>query len=498
MSTHPIRLRRRCSVRRGALLIALVGLLAGCGGARTASPTTTTTATKPVRRSCPAGIANLVVNVLDGDTLRRVPSAHVRLLHRKATTDRHGVAELRGPKRRLEVRISARNYTAVRVALNYRRRREHTIRIYQPRLQWPVYGATPQRTQAQPAIKIRPPFHIVWSRAMGGLIEFPAVVWDGAAYIGNYHSTIRAVSMRSGKVSWLHRTPGGSPMASSPAVYGAFLVYHTISGGVYVLRLSNGSVVWSWNAGAGIESSPVIRKGIDYFGTVGGSAVALDLRTHRLRWRRSLGAKVTSSAALAGSRLFIGDYAGRLWALNPQNGATRWVGQVNGRIYGTPAVSQQRVFVPSSTGDSLTAFSTSGRRLWQVATGGYVYSSPAVWHARVFFGSYDNWFYAVSAATGRIAWRVYAGGKISGAAVVVDGVAYAGSFAHQILGVDVRTGRVLLRFPHGEFVPVSGNGGRLLLNGYSRLYAVQPRRKPHPRRHHHGKRHVSHRCDPGS
>ena len=68
------------------------------------------------------------------------------------------------------------------------------------------------------------------------------------------------------------------------------------------------------------------------------------------------------------------------------------------------------------------------------------------------------------------------GGPISGAAVVVDGVAYAGSFADRIVGVDARSGRVLVRFPHGNYVPVSGNGGRLLLHGYSRLYAVASRR----------------------
>ena len=60
--------------------------------------------------------------------------------------------------------------------------------------------------------------------------------------------------------------------------------------------------------------------------------------------------------------------------------------------------------------------------------------------------------------------------------MVVDGVVYAGSFSHRILGVDVRTGRVLFRFPHGQYVPISGNGGRLLLHGYSRIWAVEPRR----------------------
>jgi len=78
-----------------------------------------------------------------------------------------------------------------------------------------------------------------------------------------------------------------------------------------------------------------------------------------------------------------------------------------------------------------------------------------------------------------VLWEVGTGGPISGAAVVVDGVAYAGSFAHRIVGVDARTGRVLVRFPHGQYVPVSGDGMQLLFHGYSTLYAVQPEARHH-------------------
>ena len=43
-------------------------------------------------------------------------------------------------------------------------------------------------------------------------------------------------------------------------------------------------------------------------------------------------------------------------------------------------------------------------------------------------------------------------------------------------GFHFHTGRRLVTFPHGEYVPVSGNGARLLFNGFSRIYAVEPRR----------------------
>ena len=464
------------------LVVATIAVvLAGCGsGHQNAQPPPPTTQPKPRPKPKPEPrqkIFNLVVTVIDGDRRVRVRGARVSLLGRSGRTDRHGVTTIRGPRERpLDISVSARGYEPSRTRVDFRRSRWQTIDIYQPGLQWPIYGAVAARTQAPTEIRLHPPFRQVWSRGLGHLIEFPAVVDSGFAYIGNFSATIRAISMGDGPFAWAHLTPGFPRMASSPAVSGDEIVYHTMGGGVYVLNRADGRLEWSWNAGSPIESSPIVLNGIDYFGTASGEMYALDLRTHRLKWRRSLGAKITSSAAIAGGRLFIGDYAGRLWALSPANGATHWVKTVNGRIYGTPAVAGGRVFVPSSAGDSLTAFTTRGRYLWRDTAGYYVYSSPAVAEGVVCWGSYTGWFYGSSAATGRILWRVPTGGPISGAAVIVDGVAYAGSLSHRIIGVDLHTGRRLVTFPHGEFVPVSGNGARLLFNGFSRIYAVEPRR----------------------
>jgi outer membrane protein assembly factor BamB len=466
------------------LLAALVALLAGCGSAhQQVAPPPATTQAKPTPKPKPkpkhshlalGKMTKLVVTILDGDRRVRVRGARVSLWGKSGRTDRHGSTTITAPRGQLAVSVSARGYAPVRERVDFRRSRWQTVDVYQPDLQWPLYGATAARTQAPEQIRLRPPFRLIWSRGLGHLIEFPAVVADGFAYIGNARGTIRAISMRSGQFAWSHLTPGFPLMASSPAVYGNEIVYHTMGGGVYVLDRETGHLKWSWNAGSAIESSPIVMNGIDYFGDAAGEMYALDLRTHRLKWRKYLGAKITSSAAIADGRLFIGDYDGRLWALSPATGATRWVGRVNGKIYGTPAVEGGRVFVPS-VAYSLWAFSTSGRRLWHVSTGSYVYSSPAVADGVVCFGAYNGDFYGVSAGSGRVLWRVPTGGPVSGAAVIVDGVAYAGSFSHQIIGVKLHTGRRLVTFPHGQFVPVSGNGGRLLFNGFSRIYAVQPR-----------------------
>jgi outer membrane protein assembly factor BamB len=465
-------------IARVLVVAALVALLAGCGGSgHQAQPPTTTTKPKPKpkpKRHANHKMTKLVVTILDGDRRTRVRGARVSLWGKSGRTDRHGETTIVAPRGKHEVSVSKRGYGDARELVNFQHSRWQTVDVYQPDLQWPLYGATEARTQAPTEIRLRPPFRLVWSRGLGHLIEFPAVVADGFAYIGNARGTIRAISMRDGKFAWSHLTPGFPRMASSPAVYGNQIVYHTMSGGVYLLNRTNGHVEWSWNSGSAIESSPIVVDGIDYFGTASGEMYALDLRKHRVKWRKYLGAKITSSAAISGGRLFIGDYSGRLWALSPASGATRWVGHVNGKIYGTPAVAGGKVFVPS-VAYSFWAFSTSGRRLWQVPTGSYVYASPAVADGVVCFGAYNGVFYGVSAGSGRVLWRVSTGGAVSGAAVIVAGVAYVGSFSHRIIGVNLHTGHRLVTFPHGEYVPVSGNGARLLFNGFSRIYAVEPR-----------------------
>jgi outer membrane protein assembly factor BamB len=129
--------------------------------------------------------------------------------------------------------------------------------------------------------------------------------------------------------------------------------------------------------------------------------------------------------------------------------------------------------VTSSTGGSLTAFSTGGRRLWSLGTGSYVYSSPAIWNGHVYFGSYNGTFYAVGARTGAVSWRFTTAGAIAGAASIVDRVVYFSNRQHRIYGLNARTGKQIFRFHDGAFVPVSGNARRLLLHGFSRLYAVE-------------------------
>jgi outer membrane protein assembly factor BamB len=458
-------------LRRAVPIVLLAGLTSGCS---VFLPMKHGVASRSGRHG--GKVIPVRVSVVDGDTLKPIRNAFVRTALARNHTNRHGAAVIRVVRSHpYFVTASARGYTTTTQRKTFHRAHYwRTLFMYRPKLQWPMYGAVARRTQAQEHIKIRPPLRHVWTRRMGGLIEFPSVVSDGTAYIANKHGVVMAISVGTGRFLW--RRNLDSLMASSPAVVGTRLVVHDMKGRIWVLRRFDGRILHHYAVPGAIESSPVIRHAVDYFGAWNGVIYALDLHSGRFLWKYSTGYKITSSAAVTRGAVYIGDYGGHLLAFGPNSGRLLWQGTVNGRIYGTPAVSAGRVFVPSSDGGSLTAFSTGGHELWRRDTGSYVYSSPAVWGNKVFFGSYDGLLYCVSARSGSVLWTRGVGGRVSGAVVAVDRIAYA-STKGRTIGVSARTGRVVFSFPHGDYVPLSGNGRRLLLNGYSRLYALEPRRR---------------------
>ncbi len=455
-----------------ALALLLVLALAGCGGTRHQQPPVAAAHRVVHRAPRPSALLPVEVTVLDGDTGKPIPHARVSAV---GAVRRHGILLVSPRTRSVTVTSRAPGYPARTVRLQLGRRRHLTVSLYRTDGQWLMYGASPARTQSQDAIRIRPPFRIVWSRYLGTLLEFPAVVDDGVAYLSNLHGQLFALSMRSGRTLWqldMHTFEEDS----SPAVVGADLVAHVKAGRVLVIDRASGRVRWSYATSGEVESSPVVEHGIDYLGDWAGDVYALDLRTHKPLWVYHDGCKITASATIAGGVLYLGDYCGRVLALERSNGRLLWSRSAGGVVYGTSATAAGRLFVPSRASESLVAFKTDGEYLWRVQAGGLVYSAPAVWHGRVYFGSYTGELYCVSAATGTILWTLNAGGEISGSPTVIDGVVYVGTFAHRIVGANARSGQILFSFPHGEYVAVSGNRGRLLLYGWASIWAVEERR----------------------
>jgi hypothetical protein len=127
-----------------------------------------------------------------------VRRALVRLAGRTGRTNRHGVTTIEAPREKLEVAVSARGHSSAPFASTSARaaggRSASTGRGCNGR----STARRPRGRRRRRRSRLHPPFRVVWSRGFDRLIEFPAVVDDGVAYIGNAAATVHAISMRSG------------------------------------------------------------------------------------------------------------------------------------------------------------------------------------------------------------------------------------------------------------------------------------------------------------
>jgi outer membrane protein assembly factor BamB len=115
-----------------------------------------------------------------------------------------------------------------------------------------------------------------------------------------------------------------------------------------------------------------------------------------------------------------------------------------------------------------------------------VYGSPAVAKTRgspptVYIGSADGNFYALRARDGARRFSYRTGGREPGGPVVLGDIVYFSDTIRRVtVGVRTRTGKPVFRFRDGGFNSVITDGRRLYLTGYTRQYALVPRKK---RRH---------------
>jgi outer membrane protein assembly factor BamB len=478
-------------MRRVALLGLLVIALAGCGGglksllnaqsrhepSRPPAPRLS----HPRRVSSPSRFAVVVVNAV---TQRPVRGAVVHLGSQVARTGSDGSVVVPRPGRaRAALRVQAHGFSSV-----VRRVRLHTLRPYRLVNLWPadsgwtMYGASPARTQNPGGIGLRPPLRQVYAVRMDDLVELPPITHAGTAWVTSARGTLVAFDTLDGGVLWrrhLHET-----MASSPAWVDGTLVVTSLGGLLRGFDPATGRLRWHRALGAPSETSPLVLPGGRVaVATWGGRVLVVDAASGHVRWSRDLGAKVTSAPALSAGDLVIGDYSGRVWALSARTGGVRWVGSAPGRVYASPAVAGGRVFVTTSDGGALLALSArSGRRLWIHGLGGFGYAAPAVAGGRVVTGSYSGVLQTFSAGNGRLLWSASLGRPISGAPQVVNGVVWAASFSGITEARSLVGGALLQRFPHGEYVPLSGDARTLLLVGYSRIWGLRPEAHARPGR----------------
>ena len=439
-----------------------------------------TAADPPVVRALPPSArtsAKVLVTVVDGDTHGRVRGARVVIGRRAGYANATGLAAGEdqaahgAPGSRLEAGVrDADRADALQAA-------PAGDDSPLPRLA-PVADVRrqlPPDAGARATSSLRPPFKVVWSRGIGDADRVPRRRHRRRCLHRQLQGHDLRADMRNGKVIWKYDPPGGK-MASSPAIVGDDLVVHGMDGIVRVLDRGNGRLRWRFRVGSPIESSPIVHGGLDYFGAWNGRVYALDLKRRKLRWSYRAAATRSRRAPRSPARRSTSATTAAGCSRSPPAPAScasraRSTAASTGRRRSRPGASSSPPRPATASPPSRRAAATSGGCGPAATSTRPRRSGPAASSsARTTAASTPS-----PRSRGGCSGASARAGRCRARRSSSRGVAYAGSTWGRITGVDAKSGRVVLRFPHGEYVPVSGNGRRLLLHGYSRVWAVEPK-----------------------
>jgi outer membrane protein assembly factor BamB len=110
----------------------------------------------------------------------------------------------------------------------------------------------------------------------GAILAIPAIGND-AMIVGSEDKYLYCFNALNGKLRWKYRTNGR--ITGSAVIASTNVLFASMDGNVYIVRLADGKKLWSFNAGTPISSSPAVIKGKFYILTEDGRLLAFAEKT---------------------------------------------------------------------------------------------------------------------------------------------------------------------------------------------------------------------------
>jgi outer membrane protein assembly factor BamB len=324
------------------------------------------------------------------------------------------------------------------------------------------------------------------------------------------------------------RFPTGGWITGTPVIANGTVYVGSWDGRMYALRESDGSAVWSFDAGTyrdgrcnpatfGIDSTAAISGGKLYFGTGDAKVYSLDAATGNLIWQKQLGNPddayhLYASPVVFDNKIYVGLAShcvnpcvrGEVVCLDASDGSILWrfftapEGSLGGGVWSSCAIDPNRRTVYVGTGnycageDSysssvLALDADSGSLIWSFKkvppadTRNFDFgASPVLFDIAgiptLVIGSKDGHCYALHRQTGDLLWDTVitdgssVGGTISSPAAA-NGLVFMGcqvqSTTGKVVALDARTGSKVWEAaqPSGVIGPAAVSGGAVFIGG---------------------------------
>ncbi len=345
---------------------------------------------------------------------------------------------------------------------------------------WRSFGGDPQRSLSRPTFDLGIPVRkILWTRGLGGYIEYPPSYCEGTLYVNTFEGETFAIEAATGKVRWKRSFASTKP--STPAIDGPRLIVSSQDGTVTALDRDRGRPLWQVRTSGKVESSPVVVDGLVYFGSTDGRLFAVAAETGRIRWAYDTGGRINASPSLYGRRVCISTYAGSVFCLDKDTGARLWSTYIRRdafryeSFYASPSTDGARIYTVARSGKVVALDAEDGSLVWTARVGGLGYTTPAIGHGLVFVGGFDGTLRALRATSGQEVWQADRGGRILGAPVVIGDLVFFSTLEKRTYAARVSDGRIVWRLPLGRYSPGIATERTYYFSLNGRLIAVRGR-----------------------
>jgi eukaryotic-like serine/threonine-protein kinase len=289
---------------------------------------------------------------------------------------------------------------------------------------------------------------VLWTFATRGPIWGTATIDAGTVYVGSDDGYLYALAAKDGRPRWKFATQG--IVRSRPAVSGKLVYVASDDGCLYAVDARRGTEVWRTDIGNAepraqrekigtsssptgydyLQSSPVVTAGRVFVGSLDGKVYALDATNGSIRWTFLAGAKLRATPTVDKATVYVGSWDLSMYALDAATGEKRWQTMIGGEVQSTALVDAGTVYCASRKASIVALDARTGEKKWEYdyGTNMWVESSPRIAKGILYIGSSGSQIVvALDSRTGREISKLSTGSFHWSTPAIVGNVLYIGA-----------------------------------------------------------------------
>lgn len=276
----------------------------------------------------------------------------------------------------------------------------------------------------------------------------PLLTETGLVIAGGYHRMVYALGAEDGRLAWQY-DGAQDRVVGSAAIAGDLVLVPVADGTLHAIRLSDGQMVWTFKAGAGLWSAPLVDGDQAYLSSLDHHLYAIRVADGQPLWDVDLSSALVDTPSLVGGLLLVGTFDQRLVAFEPGRSQPVWTLATQGRVWGNPVAADGQAYFGDVAGVVYAFDPATGRELWRFAQPNPVVPTPAVDGGRVFFVTQAGEVYARSVEDHAPLWQTSSDqaaalGRLLADPIVAGDLLLVASMGGQSLvtAFDVSTGQI--------------------------------------------------------